>query len=242
MQEAARNPRRELSTLHRHDREPRPECVSSGRVRIVVECIDDEICVTVPREVKFRATTLREDNPTRVDTTQFGGARQVFLGPSVGAQQPKDRIVDTCQKSHPDFELGSRDLVALVEAAEHEAADSLLAELANGAEATASLPDQPTWARVYDEVRRDNPGLFNALNLATLQLGRPSPLEAPESCSEYRDTLDYIAGWRAWYREIDRAGKFCATPTPPRTKQVPRPVNPCAPDARTITTIGMRMA
>ena len=86
--------------------------------------------------------------------------------------------------------------------------DALLAELANGAKATASLLNQPTWARVYDEVRRANSGLFNALNLATLQLGRPSPLEAPESCSEYRDTLDYIAGWRSWYMEIDRGGKF----------------------------------
>ena len=92
--------------------------------------------------------------------------------------------------------------------------DSLLAELANGAEATASLPNQPTWARVYDEVRRDTPGLFNSLNLATLQLGRPSPLEAPESCGDYRDSLGYIAGWRAWYREIDRAGKFWTEEAP----------------------------
>ena len=27
-------------------------------------------------------------------------------------------------------------------------------------------------------------------------------------CSEYRDDLDYIAGWRAWYTEIDREGTF----------------------------------
>ena len=81
--------------------------------------------------------------------------------------------------------------------AERAAVDSFLAEL--GAEAVASLLNQPTWARVYDEVRRDQPGLFNALNLATLQLGRPAPLEVPESCSDYRDALDYIAGWRAWY-------------------------------------------
>ena len=98
--------------------------------------------------------------------------------------------------------------------AERRAVDSLLAELANGAEVTASLLNQPTWARVYDEVRRDTPGLFNALNLATLMIGRPSPLEAPESCSEYRDTLDYIAGWLAWYREIDREGKFWTEEAP----------------------------
>ena len=92
--------------------------------------------------------------------------------------------------------------------------DALLAELANGAKATASLLNQPTWARVYDGVRRDKPGLFNALNLATLQLGRPAPLEAPESCSDYRDSLDYIAGWRAWYSEIDRGSKFWTEDAP----------------------------
>ena len=62
--------------------------------------------------------------------------------------------------------------------------------------------------RVYERVRRHMPGLFNALSLATLQLGRPSALEALELCREYRDDLDYIAGWRAWYKEIDRAGSF----------------------------------
>ena len=41
----------------------------------------------------------------------------------------------------------------------------------------------------------------------TFQL-RPAALEAPELCGDYRDELDYIAGWRAWYAEIDRAGKF----------------------------------
>jgi hypothetical protein len=57
-------------------------------------------------------------------------------------------------------------------------------------------------------VRRDSPGLFNALNLATLQLGRPSALEASDVCREFRDVLDYIAAWRSWYMEIDRAAKF----------------------------------
>ena len=100
------------------------------------------------------------------------------------------------------FEAMTSDLTGPRTLAEAElrAVDSTLAELANGAEGTASLLDQPTWARVYDEVRRDSPRMFNALNLATLQLGRPAPLEAPESCSEYRDTLDYIAGWLTWYK------------------------------------------
>ena len=91
--------------------------------------------------------------------------------------------------------------------AERRAVDGVLADVGSD-EAVATLLDQPTWVRVYEVVRRDMSGLFNALNLATLQLGRPSALEAPELCRAYRDDLDYIAGWRAWYAEIDRAGKF----------------------------------
>ena len=91
--------------------------------------------------------------------------------------------------------------------AERTAVDAVLADLGSD-ETVATLLDQPTWVRVYELVRHGMPGLFNALNLATLQLGRPSALEAPGSCREYRNDLDYIAGWRAWYAEIDRAGKF----------------------------------
>ena len=90
---------------------------------------------------------------------------------------------------------------------ERRAVDAVLADLGSD-EAVTKLLDEPTWVRVYELVRRDMPGLFNALNLATLQLGRPAVLEAPELCGEYRDDLDYIAGWHAWYLEIDRAGKF----------------------------------
>ena len=79
--------------------------------------------------------------------------------------------------------------------------------------------DQPTWACVYDVVRRDIPGLFDALNLVTLQLGRPSLLEAPESCSRYRDSLDYIAGWRSWYTEIDREGEFWTEEAPKKARK-----------------------
>ena len=56
---------------------------------------------------------------------------------------------------------------------ERRAVDAVLADVGSD-EAVATLLDQPTWVRVYEVVRRDMPGLFNALNLATLQLGRPS--------------------------------------------------------------------
>ena len=53
---------------------------------------------------------------------------------------------------------------------ERGAVDAVLADVGSD-KAVASLLDQPTWARVYEVVRRDMPGLFNALNLATLHKG-----------------------------------------------------------------------
>ena len=177
--------------------------------------------------MRYRASTAREEETEPQWTTQdtSGGFCAATLNIGGRNTNPVEFVLDGDESDvgAASIALGGKLFEAMtsdtvgpraLEAAEHEAADSLLAELANGAEATASLPNQPTWARVYDEVRRDNPGLFNALNLATLQLGRPSPLEAPESCSEYRDTLDYIAGWRAWYKEIDRGGKFWTEDAP----------------------------
>ena len=154
--------------------------------------------------VGFRAATLniggRNTNPVEFvlegDESDIGAA-STALGNELFEAMSSDRV-------------GPRALAA----AERTAVDSLLAELANGAAGSAGLLEQPTWARVYDQVRRETPGLFNALNLATLQLGRPASLEAPESCREYQDTLDYIAGWRAWYTEIDRAGEFWTQDAP----------------------------
>ena len=48
------------------------------------------------------------------------------------------------------------------------------------------------------EVKRDRPGLFNSLNLATLQLGRPAVLEAPEECADFETGEQYLNAWRAW--------------------------------------------
>ena len=63
----------------------------------------------------------------------------------------------------------------------------------------AGLLRTRTWATVYEQVRRERPGLFNALNLASLKVGRPSPLEAPIDCSHLRSGEDYLRAWLAWY-------------------------------------------
>ena len=87
---------------------------------------------------------------------------------------------------------------------EREAVASLLSEF-EGSGTVGKLLLEPTWTRVYEVVRRDCPAIFNALNLATLHLGRPSVLGATESCREFRDVLGYIAAWRSWYMDFDRA-------------------------------------
>ena len=57
-------------------------------------------------------------------------------------------------------------------------------------------------------MKQEKAGLFNALNLATLQIGRPAVLEAPAICSHFQSAEEYLLAWRAWYMEIDRSGPF----------------------------------
>ena len=47
-------------------------------------------------------------------------------------------------------------------------------------------------------MKREKPGLFNALNLATLQCGRPAALEAPDACADFQSCVDYFHGWLEW--------------------------------------------
>ena len=62
-----------------------------------------------------------------------------------------------------------------------------------------------TWATVYEQVRREKWGFFNALNLASLKVGRPSPLEAPIECGHLTSCEDYLEAWLAWYMRIDES-------------------------------------
>ena len=47
------------------------------------------------------------------------------------------------------------------------------------------------------EVKREKEGLFNALNLTTLQCGRPAVLEAPDTCAHFQSAEAYLLAWRA---------------------------------------------
>ena len=62
-----------------------------------------------------------------------------------------------------------------------------------------------TWATVYEQVRYEKSGLFNALNLASLKVGRPSPLEAPIECGHLGSSEEYLEAWIAWYNGIDES-------------------------------------
>ena len=50
-------------------------------------------------------------------------------------------------------------------------------------------------------MKRDKPGVFNALNLATLQLERPAVLEEPGSCASLTTAEGYFSAWHAWYAQ-----------------------------------------
>ena len=62
-----------------------------------------------------------------------------------------------------------------------------------------------TWATVYETVRREKSALFNSLNLTTLKVGRPSPLEAPLECGHFDSCEAYLKAWMSWYSGINQS-------------------------------------
>ena len=52
-------------------------------------------------------------------------------------------------------------------------------------------------------MRREKPGFFNALNLASLKAGRPAVLEAPVECGHFRSGEEYFERWAQWYQQLD---------------------------------------
>ena len=48
------------------------------------------------------------------------------------------------------------------------------------------------------QVRSEKPGLFNALNIATMELGRPSIIEAPTECAHFTSRDGYLQAWGSW--------------------------------------------
>ena len=88
---------------------------------------------------------------------------------------------------------GPRDFVGL-----GDAVKAVLAQCGEpGAEPdpfVASLLTQPTWTAMLAEVTERHPRAINALNMASLAVGRPSPLEQPDNVKPDEELL--VAG--AW--------------------------------------------
>ena len=61
---------------------------------------------------------------------------------------------------------------------------------------------------MYNQVQAEKPGLFNALNLTTLQLKRPSIIESPTSCAHFTTRDSYLQAWGDWYKSLDRTSDF----------------------------------
>ena len=62
-----------------------------------------------------------------------------------------------------------------------------------------------TWATVYEQVRHEKSGFFNALNLASLKANRPAPLEAPNACCDFESAEDFLRAWALWYDSLEES-------------------------------------
>ena len=112
------------------------------------------------------------------------------------------------QEAMVDAECGPARMASTERAIVDEIISSIISELGGDRKYIDALLSSSTWADVYNAVRSDKPGLFNALNLTTLQLKRPSIIEAPTDCAHFSARDGYLQGWGAWYRSLDRKSDF----------------------------------
>ena len=102
------------------------------------------------------------------------------------------------QEAMVDAECGPARMVSTERSIVDEIISSIISELGGDRKYFDALLSSATWADVYNQVRSDKPGLFNALNLTTLQLTRPSVIETPTDCAHITSREGYLRAWGAW--------------------------------------------
>ena len=83
------------------------------------------------------------------------------------------------QEAMVDAECGPARMASSERAAVNGIFDKIFFELGGDRPYIDNLLSSSTWADVYNQVRSEKPGLFNAFNLSTLILKRPSVIESP---------------------------------------------------------------
>ena len=118
---APRDASREGFAAARDEREPGEERVVGCRVRVAGKGIEEEVGHGVSGEMLRHRDARCEDEPFGGDSARLGFAAQTRARLRIGLEQPEHASADLRQQSHPDREHVREDLVARVEAAEHEA-------------------------------------------------------------------------------------------------------------------------
>jgi hypothetical protein len=118
------------------------------------------------------------------------------------------KALNRAQEAMVDAECGPARMAESERAVVIETLDMIFEELQGDRNYIDELLNAATWANVYDQVRRERHGLFNALNLSTIKMQRPSVMEGPAECAQYPSRDDYLRAWQAWYKQIDRKSDF----------------------------------
>mmetsp|Transcript_89077 Transcript_89077/g.229853 ORF Transcript_89077/g.229853 Transcript_89077/m.229853 type:complete len:1621 (+) Transcript_89077:144-5006(+) len=179
-----------------------------------------EISSALSRSVTTRSalswTALRVVGPTlRVASLNLGGRNtNPFEFVVEGDASPiaeQARLLRRCaQDAMHDNLLGP----AKLPPCEQALIDQILAELyrdcpeSPGLSFIEELLKQDTWSLVYSMVRKREPSLFNALNLPSLIIGRPSVFEDPESCRHFTSAISYLEAWLMWCQKMKEDGPF----------------------------------
>ncbi len=120
VQQAARHPPGKARPETGHDRQPRPQSVARRRVGIVRNVVEKQVSQAMPRQVIFQPHPRGKDQPIRVDAPHLRIPPQVANRGGVALQEPQHAALDLAQQPHPRIEHRRRDLVIVVERAEHK--------------------------------------------------------------------------------------------------------------------------
>ena len=103
-------------------RQPAPQGVAGGGMGVVRQRVHEQIGQLLARQmVRQRRHALCEYHPLGFDAARLCLASQISNGVLIDLRQPQHASLDACEQPHPHVEYHGRKLVAVVEAAKHEA-------------------------------------------------------------------------------------------------------------------------
>ncbi|GCC43192.1 hypothetical protein chiPu_0026934, partial [Chiloscyllium punctatum] len=121
MEQARRDPADKRVAENGQHRQASPQRIAGGGVGVDGNVVEEQVGEAMAREMVGQRRPLCEHQALRSDAARDRLLAQICARLGVGFEQPQHAALDAAEDPHPPVEHAGRDLVVVVEAAEHEA-------------------------------------------------------------------------------------------------------------------------